>query len=64
MLDNLLAAVPYEQTTAVFNSSSTPIWNSTQRHELVTALRENITLEKQARVIVADILEHWKVDAQ
>lgn len=59
MLDNLLAAVPYEKTTAVFNRSSKPIWNTTQRHELVVALRENKQLEKQARVIVADILDHW-----
>ena len=60
MLDNLLTAVPYEKTTSVFNSNSNPMWNTTQRHELVAALRGNKKLEKQARVIVADILEHWE----
>jgi hypothetical protein len=60
MLDNLLAAVPYDMTTVVFNSSSTPVWITTQRHALVAALRENIRLEQQARVFVADMLEHWE----
>lgn len=59
MLDNLLAAVPYEKTTAVFNGNSAPVWNATQRRELVIALKENKKLEKQVRVIVKNILKKW-----
>lgn len=60
MLDNLLAAVPYEKTSSVFNGSSDPVWNKKQRSELVSALRENKKLEVQARVIIAEILENWE----
>jgi RimJ/RimL family protein N-acetyltransferase len=59
MLENLLSAVPYEKTTAVFNYNSAPVWDVTQRCELVIALKENKKLEKQARVIVKDILDNW-----
>jgi hypothetical protein len=60
MLENMLAAVPYETTSAVFNVSSNPAWSAGQRQALAAALRENKGLEKQARVIVADILVHGR----
>jgi len=60
MLENMLAAVPYEKTSSVFNGNSNPTWNAAQRRALVKALRENKGLEKQVRVIVAEILEHWR----
>lgn len=57
MLDNLLAAVPYEKTAAVFNVNSEPVWSAKQRRNLAAALKENKTLEKQARVIIAKVLD-------
>jgi hypothetical protein len=59
MLDNLLAAVPYEKTSSVFNGSADPAWTTAQRHALADALKTNKQLEKQARVIAADILANW-----
>jgi len=64
MFDNLLAAVPYEKTSPVFDNNSDAahwgaVWDAQRRRTLVSALRENKELERQARVIIADILEHW-----
>jgi len=60
MLDNMLTAVPYEKTSSVFNGSASPVWSAEQRQALAKALRENKELEKQVRVLVADILKHWR----
>jgi len=60
MLDNMLAAVPYERTSSVFNGSSDPVWSAAQRQALAEALRKNKRLEKEVRVLVADILKHWR----
>jgi len=60
MLENMLSAVPYEKTSSVFNGNADPVWSAGQRRALAKALRENKALEKEARVIVADILEHWE----
>jgi len=65
MSDNLLAAVPYEKTTAVFSTSVPPAWsspstwNAERRRALAAALKENKELECQARVVVKDILNNW-----
>ena len=60
MLDNLLAAIPYEKTTPVFNSDVVGHeWDTLQRSGLIEALKQNKELEKQARIIIADILENW-----
>jgi hypothetical protein len=58
MLDNLLAAVPYERTTAVFGGNSSSVWDRAQRRELTEALRANKDLEKGVRVVVAGALAH------
>lgn len=61
MLDNLQAAVPYDKTTAVFSvGKAQPVWNTPQRQQIVTALRANKVLERQARILVADILAQWE----
>ena len=61
MLGNLLAVVPYEKTTPVFSSGiwdADAVWDAQRRCALVLALKENKELERQARVIVADILKN------
>jgi len=60
MLDNLLAAVPYEKTTSVFNGSADPVWSREQRRALAAALRTNKELEKAVRVLIAGILQSWE----
>ena len=60
MLDNMLSAVPYEETSSVFNGSSNPAWSAGQRRALAAALRKNKELERQVRVLIADILKHWR----
>jgi len=59
MLDNLLAAIPYEKTSSVFNGSADPAWSTAQRRDLAAALRKNKELEKEVRAIIRDILDHW-----
>lgn len=56
MTDNLLGAVPYEETTTVFNTDSSARWDEARRRELTAALKANKELEKQVRIIVMDIL--------
>lgn len=60
MTENLLEAVPYKKTTAVFNTDSSPVWNKERRQKLAAALKENKELEKRARVIVKNVLENWE----
>lgn len=63
MLDNLFAAVPYDETSPIFNTKTTVMnntFNATQRRALADALTANKQLEKQARVIVTDILASWE----
>lgn len=60
MVDNLLATVPYETTSAVFNSSADPTWGIEQRRKLAAALKENKKLEKQARILIQEILNNWE----
>jgi len=60
MLDNLLSAVPYETTASNYNGSANPPWSAQQRQALGEALEENKRLEKEVRVLVADILRHWR----
>jgi len=59
MLDNMLAAVPYETICSIYNGSAYPAWSAEQRKRLAEALKKNKALEKQVRVLVADILKHW-----
>jgi len=64
MLNNMLAAVSYE--TLDFNGSHNfddgekPMFNIEQRQALAKALKKNKKLEKEVRMIVADILKHWR----
>ncbi|MDR1328362.1 MAG: hypothetical protein LBK23_02025 [Oscillospiraceae bacterium] len=60
MTDNLLAAVPYEETTAVFDGGGGSVWDKARRLELTAALKKNKDLERQARIIAADILNNWE----
>ena len=59
MLDNLLEAIPYEQTTAVYNIDSSPVWNTVNRRKLAEMLKVNIVLERQVRVYMNEILNNW-----
>jgi len=58
MLNNMLAAVPYE--TLDLNGNEKIMLNAEQRQALAKALRKNKGLEKEVRMIVADILRHWR----
>jgi len=60
MLDNLLGAVPYEETTDVFNTCSDPVWDAERRLNLVQALKANKELERLAREKIAEILANWQ----
>jgi len=60
MLDNMLSAIPYETICSNYNGSANPAWSTEQRKALAKALRENRALEKQVRILVADILKHWR----
>ncbi|MDR1630668.1 MAG: GNAT family N-acetyltransferase [Oscillospiraceae bacterium] len=62
MTENLFEAVPYEETAAVFNMDSNPVWDTARRRNLAAALKENKELERQARIIVEDILKNWEVE--
>ena len=64
MVDNLLAVVPYNETTPVFNG--TPDFRSAtftvaqRRKELAVALKGNKEFEKQARILIKNVLENWE----
>lgn len=65
MVDNLLSAVPYNETTPVFNGTpdftTATLTVAQRRKELAAALKKNKELERQAREIVKDILGHWDI---
>jgi hypothetical protein len=58
MTQRLIDAVPYEETTAVFNTDSSPGWSKKRRQKLAAALKENKQSERQVRVIIKNILEN------
>jgi len=64
MVDKLLAAVPYEETSPVFNDTpdfvSATFKMAEGRRKIAAALRENKELERQARIIVKEILDSWE----
>ncbi len=63
MLENMLQAVPYEETTPVFNDQSNftsgTFHNRQKRQELAAALKENKELERKVRELARDILANW-----
>lgn len=58
MLENLLGAVPYDQSAIVHRTAS-PFWEFPIRRRLADALRENRMLEKQVRVLIDRVLAAW-----
>lgn len=62
MFDNLIEAVPYSETTPVFNDQSSfdSTTMSQRRQELLKALKLNRELEKQVRITIKDILVNWE----
>lgn len=62
MLDELLSAVPYviEENLSSFNGSADPAWDIQTRKNIASALRKMKVMEKEVRVIVKDILDHWE----
>ncbi|HOP12106.1 MAG TPA: hypothetical protein PK629_11530 [Oscillospiraceae bacterium] len=60
MLDNLLEAVPYEKTTAVFNINADPVWDTAQRHKMAKTLRANKESERLVRKKIAEMLANWE----
>ncbi|MDR0409630.1 MAG: hypothetical protein LBH18_04450 [Spirochaetaceae bacterium] len=61
--DNMLAAVPYNETTPVFNGTpdftTATLTVAQRRKDIAAALRKNKELEREARVIIKGILDHW-----
>ena len=56
MFDALSAVLPYDK---LCNHEFTPGFSAALREEIIAALQKMLSLEKQARVIAADILKHW-----
>ena len=63
MTDNILAAVPYNETTPVFNGTpdfTTATFTVAQRRkDIATALGNNKELEREARLMIRELLNHW-----
>lgn len=59
MTAGILDIIPYEETSIKWDEGSAPLWKKSLRNKLADALNTNIAYEKQVRVIVKEILEHW-----
>ena len=59
MLDNMLSAVPYAQTSESFSTGTTSTWSAHERSALSSALRQNKELEREAQALIKAILNRW-----
>jgi len=57
MFDALSAVLPYDK---LYGHEFTPGFTAQLREEIIAALQKMLSLEKQARVLVKDILKHWE----